>query len=107
MMMKKTAPKKKMADGGYATDEQGNKLFVSRPAAASTAMPVAATAAPAVNARRRRGRIGGLDPEETRIKRDEKRAQRGTKHMPASKTSSTAPTTMMAKGGMAKKAKKK
>lgn len=86
-----------MADGGYATDEAGNKLFVSRPAAA--VMP----AAPAVAATRRaRGRrVLGQDSAATRMRREEKRANKAAKN-----PVSTAPTTMMAKGGAVKKGKK-
>lgn len=101
-MMKKTSPKKKMADGGYATDDAGNKLFVSRPAAA--VMPAAPAAAPAVAATRRtRGgrRVLGQDSAATRMKREEKRANKAAKN-----PVSTAPTTMMAKGGAVKKGKK-
>lgn len=92
-----------MADGGYATDDAGNKLFVSRPAAAVMPAAPAATAAPAVAATRRaRGRrVLGQDSAATRMRREEKRANKAAKN-----PVSTAPTTMMAKGGAVKKGKK-
>jgi hypothetical protein len=102
-MMKKTPAKKKMADGGVATDAQGNRLFVSRPAAA--VMPAAPAAAPAVAAARQaRGRkMFGEDLAATRMKREERRANKAAK-TPTSGKVSTMP--VMAKGGAVKKGKK-
>ncbi len=100
-MMKKTSPKKKMADGGVATDAQGNRLFVSRPAAA--VMPAAPAPAPApapAATKRTRGR-GIL--EALRMRREERRANKAAK-TPTSGKVSTMP--VMAKGGAVKKGKK-